>query len=311
MFDVVCVGILVADNIAQIVDNLPEKGKLQLIKSIGLYTGGCASNAAIDMAKLGLDVAIIGKIGDDGFGKFMKTALHDERINTAGMNVDPSTATSSSIVTVDSNGERSFLHCLGANAEFSLKDIDFNVVDNSKIVFVAGSMLMPKFDGEPCAIFLKKAKESGHYTVLDTAWDSTGKWMETLKPCMEHIDLFIPSIEEAMMLSKKEDPEEIADVFLSMGVKTTVIKMGKQGCFIKDSNGEKYTIPTYSSIKAVDTTGAGDSFVAGFLTGISKGLSLYECGKLANAVGTHCVMNVGASTGIKSYDEIVKFMEDN
>jgi sugar/nucleoside kinase (ribokinase family) len=70
-------------------------------------------------------------------------------------------------------------------------------------------------------------------------------------------------------------------------------------------------IPTYIKIKAVDTTGAGDSFVAGFLTGITRNLSLYECGKLANAVGTHCVMAAGASTGIKSYEEMVSFMKIN
>ena len=128
---------------------------------------------------------------------------------------------------------------------------------------------------------------------------------------MEYIDLFIPSIEEAIMLSGKEEPEEIADAFLAMGVKTVVIKLGKKGCFIKDSVGEKYFIPTYSKIKAVDTTGAGDSFVAGFLTGITKGMGLYESGRFANAVGTHCVMAAGASTGIKSYEEIVKFIENN
>ena len=170
---------------------------------------------------------------------------------------------------------------------------------------------MPKFDGIQCADFLKKVKEMGKYTVLDTAWDSKGRWMNLLKPCMKYIDLFIPSLEEAVMLSGKEEPEEIADVFLSMGVKTVVIKLGKKGCFIKDLKGEKHLIPTYTKIKAVDTTGAGDSFVAGFLTGLTKGWNLYECGKFANAVGTHCVMAAGASTGIKSFEETFMFIKNN
>lgn len=311
MYDVTCVGILVADAIARTVNNLPDKGKLDLVDKIELYTGGCAASSAIDMAKLGLNVAIIGKIGNDGFGKFMAASLKDEKVNIDGLNIDDNVSTSSSVVTVDSNGERSFLHCLGANAEFTNNDINIDIIKNSKIVFIAGTMLMPKFDGEECADFLKKAKELGCYTVLDTAWDSKGRWMNILKPCMKYIDLFIPSIEEAIMLSGKEQPEEIADLFLSMGVKTAVIKLGKKGCFIKDSSGVKYLLPTYTKIKAVDTTGAGDSFVAGFLTGITKGLSLLECGKLANAVGTHCVMAAGASTGIKSYDETVTFMKNN
>ena len=112
------------------------------------------------------------------------------------------------------------------------------------------------------------------------------------------------------MLSGKEDPNEIADIFLSMGVKTVVIKMGKDGCFIKDEKGEKYLIPTYDKVKAVDTTGAGDSFVAGFLTGHVNGWSLIQCGKFANAVGTHCVMAAGASTGIKSFEQITEFIKN-
>jgi sugar/nucleoside kinase (ribokinase family) len=311
MFDVTCVGILVADAIARTVDGLPESGKLELIDKIELFSGGCAANSAIDMSKLGLNIAIVGKIGNDGFGKFMFNSLKDEKVNVEGLKVDGNTGTSSSLVTVDSNGERSFLHYLGANAEFVIDDINFDIIENSKIIFVAGTMLMPKFDGIQCADFLKKVKEMGKYTVLDTAWDSKGRWMNLLNPCMKYIDLFIPSLEEAIMFSGKEEPEEISDVFLSMGVKTVVIKLGKKGCFIKDQNGEKHLIPTYTKVKAVDTTGAGDSFVAGFLTGLTKGWNLYECGKFANAVGTHCVMAAGASTGIKNFEETFMFIKNN
>jgi sugar/nucleoside kinase (ribokinase family) len=95
-----------------------------------------------------------------------------------------------------------------------------------------------------------------------------------------------------------------------MGPKVVVIKLGKDGCFIKTKEGEKYIIPTYDRIKPVDTTGAGDSFCAGFLTALVKGKSLVDCGKFANAVGTHCIMAKGASTGIKSEAEILKFMDD-
>lgn len=311
MYDVACVGILVADAIARTVDNLPDKGKLDLVDKIELFTGGCAANSAIDMAKMGLNAAIIGKIGNDGFGKFIWNSLKDEKVDVKGLAIGEGSSTSASLVTVDSNGERSFMHCVGANGEFSINDIDFDIIENSKIVFVAGTMLMPTFDGMQCAQFLKKAKEAGRYTVLDTAWDSKGRWMNVLKPCMEYIDLFIPSIEEAEKLSGRTEPEEIADVFLSMGVKTAVIKLGKKGCFIKDSKGEKHLIPTYTKFKAVDTTGAGDSFVAGFLTGLTKGYNLYDCGVLGNAVGTHCVMAAGASTGIKSFEEITEFIKNN
>lgn len=311
MFDAVCVGILVADVISKPVDEIPSKGKLGAVDKIELHTGGCATSCCIDLAKIGLSTAIIGKVGNDGFGSFMNDSLVKEGVNTEGLVFDNSVGTSASVVLSASDGERTFLHSFGANGVFSYDDINFDIIDKTNLVFVAGTMLMPTFDGEHCARFLKKVKQMGKTTMLDTAWDSKGRWMKLLKPSMEYLDIFIPSYDEAVMLSNKKDPNDIADVFIGMGVKTAVIKMGIDGCFIKSSSGEKYTIPTYRHIKAVDTTGAGDSFVAGFITGIVKGFNLEECGVFANATGTHCVMAIGASTGIKSFDEIMNFIKDN
>lgn len=309
MFDVTCLGILVADAIAKVVDELPERGKLRPVEQISLYTGGCAATAAINLAKIGMKSALIGKVGKDGFGEFLKNALDASGVNTAGLVVSEGINTSASVVLSASSGERSFLHCFGSNAEFTAEDVDFEIIRNSKILFVAGTNLMAKFDGVPCSQILKKAKEMGVYTAMDTAWDASGRWMEIVEPSLPYLDLFIPSYDEAKMIADKDEPEDIADVFLAKGVGLAVIKLGKDGCFIKKNDNEKYTIPTYNQIKAVDTTGAGDSFAAGFLSGLTMGWDVHKCGKFANAVGTHCVMAVGASTGMKSMKEILEFME--
>ncbi|MHB1485836.1 MAG: carbohydrate kinase family protein [Saccharofermentanales bacterium] len=310
MIDIACVGILVADAIAKPVEKIPEKGRLELVDTLGLYTGGCASSASIDMSIIGRNVAIIGKIGNDGFGMFMKNSLEQKGVGTKGLIVDPQGATSASLVIVTPDGERSFIHCTGSNGTFVEADIPYDVIAESKLVFVAGTMLMPAFDGEECALFLKKSKKMGKTTALDTAWDSKGRWMKVLAPCMPYIDIFLPSYEEAVELSGKKDPDEIADTFLAMGPSIVVIKLGKDGCLIKTKSGERHKIPTYNRIKAVDTTGAGDAFCSGFLSAYVNGSSLTDCGMFANAVGTHCVMAKGASTGIKSETEIRKFMDE-
>lgn len=313
MYDVACIGILVADCIAKTVDELPEAGKLKKIDSIKLYSGGCAMNAAVDMQKIGANVALLGMVGNDGFGSFLIGELKRNGISTDGIKISDDYSSSASVVVVDSSGERSFLHSTGANAKFTDTDIDFDVIKDSKIVFVAGTMLMETFDGEPCARVLKKCKEMGKITVLDSAWDDSGRWMDILKPCMPYIDYFIPSIEEAEQFAGgKTDLNEIADVFFDYGVKHVAIKAGKKGCFVKESkDSEGKLFPTYMNVKRVDTTGAGDSWCSGFLYGLSHGMTMEESAKFANAVGTHCIMAVGASTGIKSYEEIKKFMEEN
>lgn len=311
MLDVVCVGILVADALAKNVDALPEKGKLLPIESVQLCSGGCAMNTAVDLAKMGAKTAVVGMIGDDGFGRFMKNEIIRSGMDADGVKITREAGTSASVALIDQSGERSFLHYVGANGIFSEADIDWNVVDRSNLVFVAGSMLMPSFDGEGCASFLKKCKEKGKTTILDTAWDNHGRWMSLLKDSMPYIDYFIPSIEEARELSGEREPEAIAERFFELGVQHVVIKVGKRGCYLQETaEDEGVYLPTYDRVKAVDTTGAGDSFCAGFLYGLSKGMSMKESCRLANAVGTHCIMAVGASTGIKPYEEIKKFMED-
>lgn len=307
MADVTCIGVICADVIAKPVDSIPERGKLNLVNQLELHTGGCATNTAIDLAKIGIDTAIIGKIGKDGFGDFIYNTLKGNGVDVRGLKREEGLNTSASVVLVSGDGERTFLHCLGSNASFTENDVDFDVIKESKILFVAGALLMPAFDGEPASRVLKISRDMGVCTILDTAWDSTGRWIKTIKPCLPYVDFFMPSEDEARMLSGKEDPEEMADVFLEMGTRCVIIKLGSRGCFIKNDR-EKHLIPSFA-VDAVDATGAGDSFVAGFITGLIKGWDLRKCGIFANAVGAHCVMAMGASNGIKPFDDIVEFIK--
>ena len=311
MIDVACVGILVADVITKPVDEIPEKGLLGLVDSIELFSGGNAMTAAINIKKIGLNSAVIGKIGNDPFGDFLEGCLDKSGVDTRGISRDEKVQTSTSVALSSSDGERTFLHCVGANGTFSVDDVNWDVVDESKIVFVTGTYLLNTFDGKQTVEFLKKCKEKGKTTALDVCWDSKGKWGELLNDAMPYIDIFMPSIDEAKMIAGKEEPEEMADVFFQRGVKKVVIKLGKDGCYVRESkDSEGIVVPSYK-VKAVDTTGAGDSFCSGFLSAYAKGNSFLECAQFANATGAHNVMAKGATTGIKSYEEIVEFMKNN
>lgn len=307
MSRVICLGILVADMIAKPVNTLPEKGKLTLVDTIEMHTGGCATNTAISLAKLGEDVGVIGLVGNDGMGDFVESALRKHHVDIRGMKRTDLASTSTSIVLSNADGERSFVHSLGANGIFSANHVSWDVIRDAEILFIAGSLLLPSFDGTPTAEVLKRAKKMGKYTILDTAWDDTGRWMKSIDPCLPYLDLFIPSIEEAAMISGVDDEKQMAEIFMEKGVENVVIKLGSKGCYIKNQQAEYY-IPSYS-VEAIDTNGAGDSFVAGFITGLLNQWSIEKTGRFANAVGAHCVMEIGASSGIKDKKEILGFME--
>ena len=169
---------------------------------------------------------------------------------------------------------------------------------------------MPGFDGRGTEKLLKAAKENDVLCCMDTAWDSKGDWMKKIENSLQYLDWFLPSYDEACELTGKTIPGEIAGVFNSKGVKNVIIKLNSEGCFVKPQHEEGYIVPSFNRIKSVDTSGAGDSFCAGFITGLDQGWDIKKCAAFANAVGAHCIMEIGTTTGIKSMNEILSFMKN-
>jgi sugar/nucleoside kinase (ribokinase family) len=309
MPEVTCVGIVVADVVGKPIDALPPRGRLALVERMELHSGGCAANTGIGLAKLGIDTALIGKVGEDGFGDFLVNRFEKFGIDAGGVARDPENATAATMVLVHGDGERSFLHYLGANATFSLEDVDWPRINSSKIVHIAGALVMPKMDGMPTAELLRKAREAGAQTAFDTVWDATGAWMQKVAPCLPYVDYLLPSFEEARMLAGgRDDPADVAKFLLDAGAQVIGLKLGEGGCYVHAADGTKFTLPIFP-VQAVDALGAGDAFVAGFLAGIVRGWDLERSARFANAVGASCVTALGATTGVKSFDETLEFME--
>jgi sugar/nucleoside kinase (ribokinase family) len=304
MPDVVCLGQFTADVVVTPVEHLPEKGKAVFVDSISLHNGGCACNTAVALGKLGVSTVSMGKVGRDAFGDFLIKVLNEAGVDTRAMIRDAHVNTSSTTVLVSPDGERSFLHYYGANAKMSESDVDYDVVKAARILHVAAAFLVPGLDGKPMARVLAKAREMGVTTSLDTAWDAERRWMNLVEPCLSHVDMFLPNLEEAQMLTGKKQPPEIAEVFLDHGIHTVVIKLGADGCYARTRDKE-FTVPAFKVKKLVDTLAAGDSFVAGFLAAAVNGWGLERACRFANAVGACCVSAKGTS-GIKPMQEILK-----
>jgi sugar/nucleoside kinase (ribokinase family) len=145
---------------------------------------------------------------------------------------------------------------------------------------------------------------------MDTAWESQGRWMEKIACCLPYLDWFMPSFDEAERLAGERDPQKIAAAFREKGVGNTVIKLGGDGCYVAPQNGEGFFVKAIKTA-VVDTSGAGDSFCAGFLTGLSKGWPLEKCARFANAVGSLCVSAIGTTAGVRNMTDTLKYMEKN
>jgi sugar/nucleoside kinase (ribokinase family) len=327
-FDVVCLGILVADVSARPVteyrvmsENPNEevvvlgarRGGLSHCDGMQLSIGGCAANTGIGLQKLGVRTAIIGKVGRDLIGHYVRGELKIHRAHMRGVAIDPHVATSATMVMIAADGERSFIHYPGANATFNIDDIDWDVIKDAGLLHVAGHFLMPQFDGAPCAAVLKRAREMGLKTALDTAGDQSKMTMEVLRPVLPYVDYFVPSYAEARRCVESygtglDTPEEVARIFLDEGVGVVALKMGENGSYIRTRDAE-WHIPAFA-VDAVDATGAGDAFAAGFLAGVVRGFDLEATGRLASAVGACCVTKLGTVQGVRSLDETLAFIEE-
>ncbi len=306
MSQVVCAGIVVADVWGRPIDDQPEHGRLMLVDDMGMSIGGCAANTGIGLAKMDVDTAIIGKIGDDGFGDFVRKAMTEEGIDTSGIAVADEANTSATMIMIDSGGERTFIHCIGANATMRPDDIDMDLVAEADIFHFAGALVMPGFDGPPAASVMEAAQEAGTTTALDVVWDDTGRWMDLLEPVLPHTDIFLPSFPEAVEITQQDTPEGAADVLMEHGVQTVGLKLGEEGCYVRTADRE-VRVPAFD-VDVVDGTGSGDAFVAGFLLGTLAGWDLENVARMANAVGALCVTAPGATTGLRSFDETIEFL---
>jgi len=298
---------MVADVVGKPIKSIPEPGRLVLVEEMSLHTGGCAVNTATALARLGMPVEVIGKVGTDPFGDFLLNTLMERNIGVQGVLRDKSTGTSVTMVMVDPDGERRFVHYIGANAMLTIEDVDMNLLRGKSILHIAGSLVLPGLDGESTAELLRSAHAEGLVTFLDTVWDDTGRWMELMKPCLQYIDYFVPSLPEAQEITQLEDPIEVARSLINAAVGTVALKMGAEGCLVMNKDGEIIRYPAFP-VKVVDATGAGDAFAAGFIAGVWNGWNLEKTALFANAVGAMCVTGLGASGGVNSMEDTQDFI---
>lgn len=308
--DFLCIGQMVADILIKPMDVLDFSVDTNKVEFITLKGGGDSYNVATALAKLGGNVAFAGKCGIDSLGDFLCNTAVENNIDISLVTRSSEVATSSVVIPINSKGERVFFNYGGANDKLSVNDLDLSCLNKGcKIVHIGGSFSLPMIDGEGASYIFKLARENHVITSLDVTWDTTGRWLSVIEPCFKYLDYFIPSLYEARKITGEDEPEKIAEFLMRRGVKNVILKMGAEGCYINDGNNS-FRLPALP-VEVVDTTGAGDCFVAGFLTGLSKSWSLERCARFASLVAAGCLTQVGATTGVPTFAEAEALLCDS
>lgn len=303
------IGDVNVDLIASI-DKLPELGKQVITNDFHLYGGGSSANFALACARLGMDVSIFGKVGDDVFGTYVLVELDENKVNTQNiMLTDKKTGVTFAIV---QGIERSFITFRGENSNFCIADIDLTKI-NADLVHLPSYFLLDGLRNDyPSLIDL--LHRAGIKVSFDTGWDPRGFVKETVEPLyniLPRVDIFLPNVDEArniLGLGKEEKPEKVADILLDLGIGTVVIKMGEKGCIVARKDMTEY-VPAFK-VNVVDTTGAGDNFNAGFVSALLSGKSPRDSAIIGSATAGLKIGGVGWSTYPKR-EQLNKFLNDN
>jgi sugar/nucleoside kinase (ribokinase family) len=263
-------------------DVVPRFGQAEQLLDVAQFAiGGSGAIVAAGAARLGLRTALIALVGDDALGHIQLAALRARGIDLTGVVVSPTVSTGLSVIL--SRGEdRAILTKLGGIGALRAQSVDREILRGARHVHVSSYFLqIGLHDG--LAALLREAREAGAGVSLDTNWDPAGQWDRGLRSLLPLVDCLMPNGEEAQRIAGKASLEAAA-ADLASQVPTVAIKLGAAGGIARSGpdSAECAAPPT----EVVDTTGAGDSFDAGFIAARLRGLELGRCLELAVACGS-------------------------
>ena len=306
---ILSIGMMVCDTLlSPIPQNVLELDCIEINKSIQ-FLGGDALNVAQALQKLGSDTAIAGRVGNDSNGQFILNQCKDLSINCECVKIDHSMPTASTFILGEENGERHFLSNIEIFDRLSAEDVPGWLIDEADVIYFGSICSMSKMDRGGIESIFEQGKNKGKITVMDAAMNprnTSDNWMETIKTTLRYTDYFFPSMEEARRITREDDIFSIAEYFKDTGLKGFGVKLGGQGSFLTDF--ERYEFIKAPEVKVVDTTGAGDTFMAGLVAGLYHEMDFFESALFASSVAATSVEHRGGTAGVEIFEkELIKY----
>ena len=299
---VLCFGNLQLDVLCRTLTSLPLPGELRMIDCIDFTLSGNGGNVAAALGRLGIEVELAGYSGADPIGEQFRATLESMGVGTEKFLRHPTVSTGTSVVSISPSGERSIIFVNGANALFDLDAVPDDWLNGKQVVSVGSVFVLPQFTGEAVARLFVRARMFEATTVLNICLDAEGRGLPFLQPALAEADYFILNYDEGRNLTGHTLPENILHILEAYTRGTVVMTLGADGCCLRGIDGVQM-IPALP-VHATDHTGAGDSFVAGFIAGLLQSRSVGDCAHLGCRVASFTVTGPGAYPRIPTLREL-------
>ncbi len=283
------------------VDNIAGPDEAGIVDEFKEACGGSSANTILNLAKMGLDTGMVGKVGSDDWACLHLGEFDRWNVDTEGVVQTESGRSGKAMGFIDEEGERAFYIDPGVNDDFEWQDIDLDFVKSSKILHLSS------FIGEsPFKAQIKTAKSLNSTKVsLDPSCIYAKKGLEEMRSLLENVSIFLPNENEIQILTG-ESYERGAEKILDFGVDIVAVKLGSKGCYV--SNGDEEFEVDSKNVDPVDTTGAGDAFNSGFLYGLFEDFDLKKAGELGNLTASKCIQSIGGRISEKDAKHIKNLM---
>ncbi|MEA2478527.1 MAG: hypothetical protein QOJ07_449 [Thermoleophilaceae bacterium] len=289
---VIAMGVHVLDVLVRPVESIPEGQGGQLVDEIRVTPAGTAGGTAVILAKLGAEVRSAGAIGTDAAGDMLLGLLGSHGIDTSMLVRREDAQTSASVLPIRPNGDRPAFHVVGANGTYGPDDVDREAVAATDYLHVGG----PEFiGGEALLPVLEHARENGTVTSADVLAPGEPGLLEWIAPAFPGLDYLLPNDEQVLAFTGKDDLVEGCRALIERGVDCVAATRGAEGVVIVDADSV-LEVPAFS-IEAVDTTGCGDAFSAGFLRGLAEGRDRRAAATLGCATAALVAQGLGTDAG--------------
>lgn len=303
-WDVFVYGDINVDIVIPNVEKFPLPGQEDMVDIMDTYVGGGAALFTLGLGKLGLKPVFDGAIGNDCYGSFILTELKKNNIDTSLLQISKENKTGISI-SFTNEKDRSFLTYMGTNKEIDIGKVNIENIKKARHIHITG--YAGSSNHKEYFEFLQNVKKLEGTTIsFDIGWDPTGEWSSKIYDLFPFIDVLFMNETEAMHYSRKNDAIDAIEDF-SKYCKLVVVKLGRDGS-AAFFNGIPYRANAHK-VQAVDTTGAGDSFNAGFIYGFLKGESVENSLRFGNGCGALNVTAYGGNTNFPNEEVLLSFIE--
>jgi sugar/nucleoside kinase (ribokinase family) len=302
-------GACILDVLGRPVETIPPgQGSVRLAE-IRATAAGTAAGPAVDLAKLGASVRVIGALGDDLIGDIVAAAMARHGVDTAGLVRKKEAQTSATILPIRPNGERPALHVPGATRLFSRTDIDLEHITGSRALLIGAPDALAGLTGQELADVAKAASSQGALVAVDVLHPGRPQDLERLAPLLGQADWFLPNADQLLALTGRASLAGAMDDIVALGTRGVAVTLGADGCLVATRQDPAAMALPALKVDVVDTTGCGDGFTAGMLAGLLLGADPVDAAWLGVACGSLVATGLGSDAGIEDLGQVLDFLE--